>query len=94
MAEALGQDFVVLGDALTAIPNTIAQARRTLRAVRQNLAWAAGYNALCVPLAVAGWLPAPVGGRNPSPPPAVASTPNAVGTCRGTSLPPNHRRAV
>jgi Cu2+-exporting ATPase len=51
-------DFVVLGDALAAIPNTIAQARRTLRVVRQNLAWAAGYNALCVPLAVAGWLPA------------------------------------
>jgi cbb3-type cytochrome oxidase maturation protein len=25
--------------------------------VRQNLAWAAGYNALCVPLAVVGWLP-------------------------------------
>lgn len=51
-------DFVVLGDALAAIPRTIAQARRTLRVVRQNLAWAAGYNALCVPLAVAGWLPA------------------------------------
>ncbi|KLN55304.1 heavy metal translocating P-type ATPase [Variovorax paradoxus] len=51
-------DFVVLGDALGAIPRTIAQARRTLRVVRQNLAWAAGYNALCVPLAVAGWLPA------------------------------------
>jgi len=26
--------------------------------VRQNLFWAAGYNALCVPLAIAGWLPA------------------------------------
>ena len=35
-----------------------AQARRTLRVVRQNLWWAAGYNALCVPLALAGWLPA------------------------------------
>lgn len=33
-------------------------ARRTLRVVRQNLAWAAAYNALCVPLAVAGWMPA------------------------------------
>lgn len=51
-------DFVVPGDALTAIPRTVAQARRTVRVVRQNLAWAAGYNALCVPLAVAGWLPA------------------------------------
>lgn len=51
-------DFIVLGDALSAIPEAIAQARRTLRIVRQNLAWAAGYNALCVPLALAGWLPA------------------------------------
>ena len=51
-------DFVVLGDRLASIPQAIAQARRTLRVVRQNLVWAAGYNALCVPLAVAGWLPA------------------------------------
>ncbi|MGJ7492084.1 heavy metal translocating P-type ATPase [Variovorax sp. ZT4R33] len=51
-------DFIVLGDALCAVPEAIAQARRTLRIVRQNLAWAAGYNALCVPLALAGWLPA------------------------------------
>jgi P-type Cu2+ transporter len=26
--------------------------------VRQNLAWAAAYNAVCVPLAAAGWMPA------------------------------------
>ncbi|OUM00938.1 heavy metal translocating P-type ATPase [Variovorax sp. JS1663] len=51
-------DFVVLGDSLLAIPLAVAQARRTLRVVRQNLWWAAGYNALCVPLALAGWLPA------------------------------------
>ncbi|WP_418128177.1 cation-translocating P-type ATPase [Variovorax sp. 375MFSha3.1] len=51
-------DFVVLGNRLATIPQAIAQARRTLRVVRQNLLWAAGYNALCVPLAIAGWLPA------------------------------------
>ena len=51
-------DFVVPGDRLTSIPEAIAQARKTLRVVRQNLFWAAGYNALCVPLAVTGWLPA------------------------------------
>lgn len=51
-------DFVVQGDSLAAIPLAIAQARRTMRAVRQNLWWAASYNALCVPLALAGWLPA------------------------------------
>jgi P-type Cu2+ transporter len=32
-------------------------ARRTMRVVRQNLAWAAGYNAVCIPLAMVGWLP-------------------------------------
>jgi Cu2+-exporting ATPase len=50
-------DFVVLGSSLALIPAAIAQARQTLRVVRQNLCWAAGYNALCVPLAIAGWLP-------------------------------------
>ena len=51
-------DFIVPGDSLARIPEAVAQARRTLRVVRQNLWWAAGYNALCVPLALAGWLPA------------------------------------
>ena len=51
-------DFVVLGDKLVAVANTLLRARRTLSIVRQNLWWAALYNAVCVPLAVAGWLPA------------------------------------
>jgi Cu2+-exporting ATPase len=51
-------DFVVLGDALALVPQTLLLARRTLRVVRQNLAWAAAYNAVCVPLALSGWLPA------------------------------------
>lgn len=51
-------DFVVLGDSLALVPQTVLLARRTLRVVRQNLWWAALYNALCVPLAVAGWMPA------------------------------------
>jgi Cu2+-exporting ATPase len=29
-----------------------------MRVVRQNLWWAAGYNALCVPLALVGFMPA------------------------------------
>jgi Cu2+-exporting ATPase len=32
-------------------------AKRALRVVRQNLIWAAAYNAACVPLALVGWLP-------------------------------------
>jgi Cu2+-exporting ATPase len=51
-------DFVVLGDQLMGVASSLLLARRTLRVVRQNLAWAAAYNAVCVPLAVVGWLPA------------------------------------
>ena len=51
-------DFVVLGESLAVVPQALMLARRTLRVVRQNLWWAAGYNALCVPLAVVGWMPA------------------------------------
>lgn len=51
-------DFIVLGTRLMAVAQSIVQARRTLHIVRQNLWWAALYNAVCVPLAVVGWLPA------------------------------------
>jgi len=51
-------DFVVLGEHLSVINQSLHLARRTLRIVRQNLIWAAVYNAVCVPLAVFGWLPA------------------------------------
>ena len=51
-------DLVVLGERLRAVVQTIVAARRTVRIVRQNLVWAAVYNAICVPLAVVGWLPA------------------------------------
>ncbi|NDP37223.1 MAG: cation-translocating P-type ATPase [Rhodoferax sp.] len=51
-------DFVVLGDQLDAVSQALDLARRTLRVVRQNLWWAAGYNAVCVPLAMVGWMPA------------------------------------
>ena len=51
-------DFVVMGEQLAAVAQTVQLARRTMRIVRQNLWWAAAYNAVCVPLAVVGWLPA------------------------------------
>ncbi len=51
-------DFVVLGDQLLRVPQTLLLARRALGVVRQNLGWAAAYNAVCVPLAMVGWLPA------------------------------------
>ena len=51
-------DFVMPGGQLLTLPVMLMQAGRTMRVVRQNLWWAAGYNAVCVPLALAGWLPA------------------------------------
>jgi Cu2+-exporting ATPase len=50
-------DFIVSGGQPSAVPLVLRHARRTTAIVRQNLAWAAAYNALCVPLAIAGWMP-------------------------------------
>jgi Cu2+-exporting ATPase len=50
-------DVVVAGGQLEAVPIVLGLARRTRRIVRQNLAWAAAYNAVCVPLALVGWMP-------------------------------------
>jgi Cu2+-exporting ATPase len=66
MSVAMGQavplaqaqaDFVVPGGQLAAVASLLAQARRTRAVVRQNLLWAAVYNAVCVPLAVLGLMP-------------------------------------
>ncbi|MFI5446889.1 heavy metal translocating P-type ATPase [Polaromonas sp. UC242_47] len=50
-------DFVVLGGQLSAVATLLQLARRTKSVVRQNLCWAALYNAVCVPLAVLGFMP-------------------------------------
>lgn len=50
-------DFVVLGSRLADVPALLLQARRTRTIVRQNLLWAALYNAVCVPLAILGFMP-------------------------------------
>ena len=47
-------DLVLLADSPADVASAIAIARRTRRVVRQNLAWALGYNAIAVPLAFAG----------------------------------------
>ena len=51
-------DFVILGEHLMSVVQSLSLARRTMAIVRQNLWWALFYNAACVPLAVVGWLPA------------------------------------
>lgn len=52
-----GADVVLLGDRLADVALARTQSQRTLRVIRQNLTWAALYNAACVPLALVGWLP-------------------------------------
>jgi len=47
-------DFVVTSPSLLRVPQAIVLARRTQRIVRQNLAWALGYNVLAIPLAATG----------------------------------------
>jgi Cu2+-exporting ATPase len=47
-------DAVFIGDRLTPVQDAIAVARRARRLMRQNLILAAGYNAIAVPVAIAG----------------------------------------
>ncbi len=47
-------DFIFLRDSLAAIPDAIVIGRRTARVVRQNFGFALLYNAVAVPLAIAG----------------------------------------
>ncbi|WP_297528617.1 heavy metal translocating P-type ATPase [Thiohalobacter sp.] len=53
---AAAADMVLLSERLPHLAAAVRQARRTLAIIRQNLAWALGYNGLAVPLAVAGWV--------------------------------------
>ncbi|MEO8021637.1 cation-translocating P-type ATPase [Polaromonas sp.] len=50
-------DFIVVGGQLAAVPALLRHAHRTHAIVRQNLWWAALYNAVCVPLAILGFMP-------------------------------------
>lgn len=50
-------DYVIQSGRLMDVVHTLVLARATLRTVRQNLLWAALYNAVCVPLALVGWMP-------------------------------------
>lgn len=50
-------DFVIQGGKLMDVVNALLQSRFTMQVVRQNLIWAAAYNAVSVPLALAGFMP-------------------------------------
>ncbi|AWL11955.1 Cu(2+)-exporting ATPase [Saliniradius amylolyticus] len=49
-------DVILVGRSLTALPDLLELARRCRNKIRQNIAWALGYNLLAMPLAVAGIL--------------------------------------
>ncbi len=49
-------DLILFGTSLEALPRAIAVARRSHRVIRQNLIWAAIYNAVAIPLAALGWI--------------------------------------
>lgn len=51
-------DMVVLGNDIGVLVSLVVHCRKTILIVKQNLLWAALYNAAGVPLAIMGWLPA------------------------------------
>jgi Cu2+-exporting ATPase len=50
-------DAVIASNRLGDLVRARRTARQALRIVRQNFVWAGAYNALCIPLALIGWLP-------------------------------------
>ncbi len=50
-------DAVIASGRAMALVDLRRTSARSMRIVRQNLAWAAVYNAACIPLAMIGWLP-------------------------------------
>jgi Cu2+-exporting ATPase len=55
-AAQLKADVVLLGNSLQGVVLTMDVAKRAMRLVRQNVAWALAYNALALPLAAFGWI--------------------------------------
>ncbi|MCB1809551.1 MAG: HAD-IC family P-type ATPase, partial [Candidatus Competibacteraceae bacterium] len=49
-------DMVLLSERLDRLVDGVLVARRSLRIIRQNLAWALGYNVVAVPLAASGFI--------------------------------------
>jgi hypothetical protein len=47
-------DVLIMGGDLRRVADGMAIARRTFRVIKQNLAWAFGYNILMIPLALVG----------------------------------------
>ena len=50
-------DLVLLGDRLEALPEALLLSKKTMTKIKQNLAWAFGYNMIALPLAAGVLLP-------------------------------------
>lgn len=50
-------DLIVINDQLSSIGAGLTIAGKTVRIIKQNLLWAAGYNLCALPAAVMGWVP-------------------------------------
>ncbi|HES76242.1 MAG TPA: cadmium-translocating P-type ATPase, partial [bacterium] len=50
-------DMILLSENLHHIPAGLTVARRTMRIIHENLAWALGYNIIAIPAAAAGFVP-------------------------------------
>lgn len=50
-------DYVIQGGRVMEVAHTVHQARSTMKIVKQNLVWAAVYNAVSIPVALMGWMP-------------------------------------
>jgi len=57
LAAREGADALIVGERLGVLIDARRSARHMLGIVRQNMLWAAAYNAACIPLALTGWLP-------------------------------------
>lgn len=55
-AAQLHSDLVLLGSRLESALDAFSLARRTMRIIRQNFAWALAYNGIALPAAALGWI--------------------------------------
>ncbi len=53
---AASADMILLSEQLPHLAEAVLVAGKTLRVIRQNMAWAVGYNLVAVPFAAAGWV--------------------------------------
>ncbi len=57
LAARQAADAVIVSGRLSGVLDMARVARRTREITRQNMAWAVAYNAACIPMAMAGWMP-------------------------------------